>query len=196
MTDNVQSSPDHSDINSWASSNQAAARGGQRMFRAGLRQSEITFKIALNYCPAPAMQVSTGLSHTCAINSTGDLSCWGRNDPEYGGTVPPPGLGKVKQVAAGWGYTCVLKADSSVACWGTNSNGQLHVPPGLGPAAMVSAGSTHACALTTSGTVRCWGSNDSGESSDEGPIEVRNGAYVVTFPPGLVVAAPILRKVR
>lgn len=152
--------------------------------------------------PSCATQVSSGHFHTCAINSTGGVSCWGRSDPKYGVTAVPPGLGKVKQVTAGSGFTCALKEDASVACWGTNSGSEasqsaLDVPPGLGPVATISAGSSsHVCAVTTSGLVSCWGSNASGESKDKGPIEVTNGSYVVTFPPGLVVAAPTLRKVR
>jgi alpha-tubulin suppressor-like RCC1 family protein len=80
--------------------------------------------------------VSGGQGHTCAIDTSGALYCWGRNSgnelglgdsaadqirtPERVGTDTDWTL-----VRAGQGHTCALKTDRSLWCWGENESGQL-----------------------------------------------------------------------
>jgi alpha-tubulin suppressor-like RCC1 family protein len=129
--------------------------------------------------------------HTCALDTTGGIRCWGDN---RGGQVgdgtcewyqldpsqPLENLGsRVLALAVGSSHTCALQQDGSIACWGRNSNGQLgmghggpespdvHVPEpveGLdGPATALALGYEHSCALLDGGEVACWGQNYFGQ---------------------------------
>ena len=123
-------------------------------------------------------------AHTCAVTSTGDVSCWGDNQSEQlssAATTPfsavpvtVPSLQAIG-IAAGSGHTCALLADGSVSCWGDNSSGQFGngttgfspVPaPATLPAAdatNVAAGDGYTCDLRSGGGVDCWGKNSSGQ---------------------------------
>src|SRR5436189_235782 len=81
--------------------------------------------------------ISAGGQHTCAVTTTGDAYCWGRN--EFGrlgdgtGTdrrtpvlVAAPAGVTFTSVRAGAAHSCGLAAAGGVAyCWGGNSSGQL-----------------------------------------------------------------------
>jgi alpha-tubulin suppressor-like RCC1 family protein len=134
------------------------------------------------------IQVSAGQAHTCALDSTGQAWCWGRNrDGEVGsgelpsgGTfvaspVPVVGGHRFVQIAAGGFHVCGLTEAGKAWCWGLNSDGQL----GIGrdetssPAPLaVSGGHTFTslfagyidtCGLTSAGTAYCWGGDYSGD---------------------------------
>ncbi|WII71665.1 hypothetical protein QJS83_14445 [Bdellovibrio sp. 22V] len=88
-------------------------------------------------------QVVTGVNHTCAILSSGDLKCWGSNTAGQlgyddtvarGGTagsiaaLAPVNLGAgrtAKAVVLAGGYTCAILDNDQVKCWGSNGSGQL-----------------------------------------------------------------------
>jgi alpha-tubulin suppressor-like RCC1 family protein len=135
--------------------------------------------------------LSAGAQHTCALQPTGTVLCWGNNSSgQLGGGQLDEGLDKSTAAAvakatvngltdaialsAGDFHTCAVKADRSVACWGNNNFGQLGnssitlaLSPtavnGLTDAVAVSAGSYHTCALQSLGSVACWGNNSSGQ---------------------------------
>src|SRR5439155_556136 len=80
--------------------------------------------------------VTAGGQHTCAVASTGDAYCWGRN--EFGrlgdGTftdrtapvrVAAPAGVTFASVSAGTGHSCALATGGAVYCWGSNYYGQL-----------------------------------------------------------------------
>lgn len=89
---------------------------------------------------ATAIQVTAGLSHTCAVLSDGRVRCWGFNssgqlgigsvqpigDDELPDTTTPLsfGVGAVK-VVTGWLSTCTLFEDGTVRCWGRGEDGTL-----------------------------------------------------------------------
>ena len=75
---------------------------------------------------APVSVLSAGGCHTCAVKSTGELVCFGRND--YGQCAVPAGLGTVVAVAAGSAHTCAVKSTGEVVCFGRNDSGQCAVP--------------------------------------------------------------------
>ncbi len=107
----------------------------------------------------PAIEMSTGWTHLCAILQGGHVKCWGDNlfgalgleDGESRGDGPGEmgdalafvdlGSGRTAtQVAAGEWHTCAVLDDATVKCWGRNHNGQLGQGDtdsrGLAPGAM------------------------------------------------------------
>lgn len=76
----------------------------------------------------------TAKGHTCVLNSSKTLQCWGLNGSGQLGdgttwdrhmAVAVPGLGGVASVSAGAYHTCAATGDGVVRCWGYNSEGQL-----------------------------------------------------------------------
>jgi alpha-tubulin suppressor-like RCC1 family protein len=116
-----------------------------------------------------ATELSAGASHTCMINTCGQVQCWGRND--FGQASPP--AGSFTQVTAGARHTCGLRPNGSVTCWGNNLYGQLNLPTtGVTTFSAIEAGSYHTCAITTTGTTRCWGFNGDGRAAPPAPVTV------------------------
>jgi len=146
-----------------------------------------------------AMQLTSGQWHTCALLTSGSVSCWGANRVGQlgdGSTDERPAPGLVRgissavQVAAGEQHTCAVLRSGAVWCWGDNGYGELgrttedkcrktKEPCGLqpGPVAglssvtQVAAGWEFSCALRENGTVWCWGNNQRGALGDGEPLE-------------------------
>jgi alpha-tubulin suppressor-like RCC1 family protein/subtilisin family serine protease len=87
-----------------------------------------------------ALEVTTGVAHSCALLSDGNVRCWGRNaygqlglghtedigDDELPIHEPVIDLGgTAAHIAAGGEHTCALLTDGTVRCWGLGINGQL-----------------------------------------------------------------------
>jgi alpha-tubulin suppressor-like RCC1 family protein len=135
--------------------------------------------------------VSVRFDQTCAINTKGEIYCWGGN--EYGqlGNNSTEGLGAHSQVpvqestkatdwanvSAGDSHTCAIKTNGTLFCWGSNSVGELGntlnsynnnnpIPTQESTAASdwsrLSVGVFHTCAIKTNGTLFCWGVADNG----------------------------------
>ena len=83
----------------------------------------------------PAIQVTAGQEHSCALLDTGKVRCWGQTVhhgyPEVDVAVyTPPGDvvlgGLVRRISAHLGrYTCATLVNDDVRCWGENDKGQL-----------------------------------------------------------------------
>jgi alpha-tubulin suppressor-like RCC1 family protein len=86
------------------------------------------------------VDLCVGEDHACAIDSMGDLRCWGRGadgrlgqgaihdlgDDETLDEVPPVAVGgRAVRVACGARHTCAVLSDGVVVCWGGNESGQL-----------------------------------------------------------------------
>lgn len=78
--------------------------------------------------------VATGTAHSCAIDSTGVLHCWGLNADDTLGTLVatatpapvPVGALRFSEVATSRTHTCAIAQDrTEVYCWGENRVGQL-----------------------------------------------------------------------
>ncbi|MEW5853280.1 MAG: hypothetical protein AB2A00_31155 [Myxococcota bacterium] len=129
-----------------------------------------------------ATYVTAGFSHTCAILSNGDISCFGSNGygqlgdgstTSSGVPLTVSGLSNVVEIVAGYDFT-IARTASSVRAWGQNSGGQMgngyfgssYVPaPVAGSAgaagADLSCGSQHCC-FASGGNVYCSGENSAG----------------------------------
>jgi len=98
-----------------------------------------------------SMQITTGLSHSCAILTDGNIKCWGYNangelglgdtssrgtdSDDMGTSLPIIDLGSgsdgvkytAKALSAGDAHTCAILSDDSLKCWGLNASGQLGI---------------------------------------------------------------------
>jgi uncharacterized repeat protein (TIGR02543 family) len=148
--------------------------------------------VAVSGLTSGIIDVVTGASHACALNSSGGVVCWGKNDRGQLGNggvatalVPTAVTGLssgVVALAAGGSHTCALTTAGGVLCWGDNSFGQIGnnaaatalQTPVLVPTAVsglasgvvqISAGADgkHSCALTAVGGAMCWGSNNTNQ---------------------------------
>jgi alpha-tubulin suppressor-like RCC1 family protein len=139
-----------------------------------------------------------GYDHTCALQRSGSVRCWGYNGHSQLGngstansttSVAVKGIEDAVALAAGGGHTCALQASGSVRCWGVNRFGQLGnggtadsgtsvAVVGLTDAVTLTAGLQHTCALQASGSVRCWGYNYEGQLGND--VFVKGGAAGVT----------------
>ena len=87
------------------------------------------------------VQVSAGSEHSCALDSEGEVWCWGKgangrlgNDastdsahavPVMDGDSSTTPLTGIVQIGGAGGSPCVLTVEGGVLCWGAGSSGQL-----------------------------------------------------------------------
>ncbi|MCH9663666.1 MAG: Ig-like domain-containing protein [Gammaproteobacteria bacterium] len=133
-------------------------------------------------------QLSSGAEHSCAINDSNALYCWGKDDEGRvgDGRVPAPNITPTlvvlvgapnswAQVSAGNRHTCAVHSGGALYCWGQGNSGVLGLgvndvagrftPTRVGTAAnwaQVSAGNAHTCAVKNAGELFCWGFAGSG----------------------------------
>ena len=104
------------------------------------------------------IQIDAGVAHSCALNATGGVRCWGNQSSGALGNGET-GSGSVSNAVV------VLDVSGSAP---------------LGGIVQISAGSSFSCALTGEGTVLCWGKGDllgSNASSNSGhPVVVVEGS--------------------
>ena len=132
--------------------------------------------------------VYLGGSHTCALQSNGQMRCWGNRysgqlgDGVDGGDKSAPSSMDINVdllgIDAGWSHGCGIAVDSSLWCWGDGSLGQLGlgdrnnqkkpqpVPAGDPDLATgwsrIGLGRNHTCATRTDGSLWCWGAGING----------------------------------
>jgi alpha-tubulin suppressor-like RCC1 family protein len=136
----------------------------------------------------PAVELTCGTWHCCALDPAGRPYCWGSGQWLIEHAPPPdfapvagPGSPALVSLAVGNGFTCGLDAGGDAWCWGVNDSGQLGVghrqgayaPEWVrgGPFRALVAGPQHACALDLDDRAHCWGSNQAlqlGHGSTDG----------------------------
>ncbi|MEX8504004.1 RCC1 domain-containing protein [Leptothrix ochracea] len=133
-----------------------------------------------------AKALALGFEHSCVINLTDAVQCWGGNSKGQLGQSPTTltrsalpqtiGLGpgqSAKDIQSGYNHLCLIARDDTVQCWGDNQYGQLGdqtqvdravpvVAHGLSNVHVLSTGAYHSCAATGA-TLSCWGHNQMGQ---------------------------------
>ncbi len=132
--------------------------------------------------------LSVNDNHACALNSDGEVYCWGDNSLGQLGNknlshsaepVLVTGLSPARFISSGKDYSCaMLEGDEGLYCWGDNSQGQLGAGFSAGFSALpikvgsrpadnsplrVSVGHQHSCLSDGQGAVLCWGNNQYGQ---------------------------------
>ena len=140
-------------------------------------------ELALNSASNSFAMVSTGVSHTVAIDTTGKLWAWGVNN--YGqvgnGTTnnynSPVQIGfntNWRYVSAGTDFSVAINSVGAMFTWGLNTYSQLGDGSTINKSnpvqisssnswSQVSAGGSYAVALTTTNTLWGWGDNTYGQ---------------------------------
>jgi len=143
------------------------------------------------YFRSSTRTVTAGAYHTCSLQPTGTVLCWGLNhDGQLGFAASPSrsptviaGISNAVAVAAGGYHTCAIIADGTVRCWGNNDHGQLGdgtnngsstpvLVKGISGAVALTAGGYHTCARDHT-SILCWGLNANGQLGD-GTTQDRN----------------------
>lgn len=142
---------------------------------------------------APAVQITAGDAHTCALLDDGSIKCWGEatngqlgngddmedlGDDETLDTVDPVPLPAAIAIGAGGDHSCAVLTSGDVTCWGEAGFGQLGnestidvvTPTGLAvnlgqdvDVVSVGAGAGHTCARIEGGALICFGLNTRGQ---------------------------------
>lgn len=150
----------------------------------------------------PALDLSIGGSHLCAVSDTSFAACWGTNTMGQlgnGSTDPSPtpsgvlGLFDVKQISAGLDSTCAINNSGPLWCWGDNTHDQLGqgvasvdqanspISVNAGAASIyVSVGDQFACVVIDGGDVLCWGDNTMGQIGQGSTTATIDAATKVT----------------
>lgn len=123
-----------------------------------------------------AVEVSTGLTRTCALRRNGQVACWGQLTGRVETSLPIPieGITDARAIdVGGTAYAmtlCVIhQADGGVSCAGAplGANGEAQLTAtrieGLTGVAEVNVGTDSACARLENGQVHCWGSGSYGQ---------------------------------
>lgn len=136
-------------------------------------------------------KIALGFDHSCALEATGRVYCWGDNafgqlatDSVQNSNEPlVVGSGFV-DIAAGADHTCALSVNEQVKCWGANvwrqlgfdpagfSNRPQRILPGSA-VDLVAVGDISTCAVT-GGVRKCWGAG-----VGTSPVAVQNSAFPV-----------------
>jgi len=148
----------------------------------------------------PVVSMSAGISHTCALTSSGEAFCWGYNghgELGDGTTVSRPFPSAVQgglvfqALAAGGDNTCGLVASGTLYCWGLGGYVGDGTTVDRTAPTMVTGGITFRdvsvsgvanCGVAIDGAAYCWGQNQLGELGD---ATYRNRlSPVAVAPPG------------
>ncbi len=141
----------------------------------------------------PWLRIATGRGHTCAVNQTNELFCWGAASFGQLGlgmgvtndVLMPTGVDvngdTVQAIGLGKNHTCAITAsDQQAYCWGDNGGFQLGIPSNISnawtPTAMqmqggftwagIDGGDNFTCGHLDTGRVYCVGTNDQHQIGD------------------------------
>jgi alpha-tubulin suppressor-like RCC1 family protein len=122
-------------------------------------------------------RIAVSYNHTCALLSSGHVSCWGDNSKGQLGDgtmmnstspVTVQGISTAMGIEIGALCSCAVLRDGTTWCWGQTAFGASDfsmVPEmvsGIDDASMVATDCRHSCAVRTNGHVACWGNGEGG----------------------------------
>ncbi|MCB9686189.1 MAG: hypothetical protein H6738_22795 [Alphaproteobacteria bacterium] len=111
-----------------------------------------------------------GEDHTCGVDSTGRVRCWGADDE--GQVSDAPADTGWKDVCGGRSYACAVADDGRVRCWGRDDLGQVSGAPSDANYGDVACGFQSVCALTADDREPvCWGDDTEGVVSGAPPLQ-------------------------
>lgn len=170
------------DVICWGSNDYGQLGSGKRSCDS-LNNAADARSVKPNVAMSDAKALAAGGRHSCAVNNSGAVYCWGYNNAGQLGdgtltdrlqAVAVNNISQAIAVSAGDRHSCAVLNDGAVQCWGSNAQGQLgnnstlisEIPVdvlGLPTIQSVSLGTDHSCALSTDGKIYCWGSNAQGQ---------------------------------
>ena len=131
-----------------------------------------------------AVEISSGMYHTCAILTNGSVSCWGKNNygqigvGSIGGLFNRPvfvsdfGVFNATKIIAGHYSTCAILNNSETHCWGSDDNNYFSPYPVKldHDSRFIMSGlalsNNHHCSIFTNGYATCWGIGGHGQFGD------------------------------
>ena len=133
-----------------------------------------------------AVEISSGMYHTCAILTNGSVSCWGYNNygqigiGSVGGVFNQPvfisdfGVFNATKIIAGHYSTCAILNNSETFCWGSDENSygiNSLFPVKLNydsrfEVSSLALSNNHHCSVFTNGYATCWGIGGTGQFGD------------------------------
>ena len=112
------------------------------------------------------IQVAAGGAHSCALSSSGSVSCWGSD--EFG-QLRAPADERFTSITAGNIHSCGLRSDGTAVCWGSDIFAPFEdnseeterrlvpvFPPKDERFTSISAGGAVTCGLREDGDAVCW----------------------------------------
>ncbi|MDX9724470.1 MAG: hypothetical protein RBU37_27230, partial [Myxococcota bacterium] len=144
------------------------------------------------------VQLSVGITMTCARLSTGQVLCWLRSADGIARPALIEGLSDAVELDTDGSLGCVRRASGKVACWGDYDFGSFSSSPftlvataikGIDDAIGLAVGSNHACALRADATVACWGKNTLGQLGNATGHSSTGVVYAVETLQGVVQLA-------
>jgi alpha-tubulin suppressor-like RCC1 family protein len=151
--------------------------------------------------PGAWARVTGGQNHSCGIDTSARLFCWGANGHGQLGVndliardVPSEAIAPVswREVSTHTFETCGIDTGGQLWCWGRNAEGQLGTgdfidrmaPAPVSPVFTdwvdVTVGRFHVCAMRADGSVWCTGANDAGQLGT-GDLARRGSFTLVSF---------------
>lgn len=136
--------------------------------------------VKINGMPLTGMvAVAAGYNHTCALDGSGGVWCWGLNVADQLGdgtttnrnaaapvlTAPTTPFTGQTELQIGTDHTCTRDATSTAWCWGRDTSGELgdnmrtnHAAPlKIATTSSVAVGQYHVCYVNDDSTVSCAG---------------------------------------
>ena len=144
-----------------------------------------------------ATQIALGAGHTCAVDNSDNLYCWGLNsdgqlgDESNSGSLTPKEINIcisgpcTQRLSLGRYHSCATDMSNDLFCWGWNYYGQLgddttddkNTPTSISLGSESTSkvkelsGGVHTCAIDSLNKLFCWGYNNKGQLGDASTID-------------------------
>jgi len=164
---------------------------GRRCVNCGIKDDDTiecwgdNFRGSCESPPGTFSKVDVGNFGGCAIDTSGNLQCWGET-PSQTDASTHDREGSFVDISMGYEHGCVLDVDGVITCFGKNQFGQTNVPTvGDKPFIGVFVGSYSSCGIYNDNTVTCWG-------YDIGQLDVNPNTQYLEGAAGISTACGIL----